>query len=137
MDGPPGKSTGATVAILYSNGRKEKGEWGERSVVQRLGHEVALVIDEAAPAMKFNGGIAVIDLQMEIVSVVLTGSAFGEVEKLRADSLPSVIFATKSSSLHSLPLSACNATDTPTPLRDWAVAEGLPYVPRPNRIKCQ
>ena len=49
-----------------------------------------MVVEEAAAAVEFNGRVAVVNLKMKEFGVVLAGHGFGEVEKLRANSLSSV-----------------------------------------------
>jgi hypothetical protein len=71
-------------------GGKKRAERGVGLRVEGFGHEVALVIEEAAAAVEFDGGISVGDFEMKIVRVMLAGNAFGEIEKLGANSLPAM-----------------------------------------------
>lgn len=54
---------------------------------ERFGHQIALVIEEAAAAVKFDSAIAVVDLEVEELGAVLARSGFGQVEELSADAL--------------------------------------------------
>jgi hypothetical protein len=59
-------------------------------LIEGLGHEVALVFSKAAAAVEFYGGVAVIDFEVEKFGFVLASGGFGEIKKLRANSLPAV-----------------------------------------------
>ena len=56
-------------------------------MVEGLGHQVTRMIDEAAAAVEFDGGVAVVDFEVEKFGFVLASGGFGEIKKLRADSL--------------------------------------------------
>ena len=55
--------------------------------VESFGHQVAVVIEETAAAVEFDGGVAMVDFEVEDFGLVFAGDGFGEIEKLRADSL--------------------------------------------------
>ncbi len=61
-----------------------------RLFVQGFGHEVAVVVEEAAATVEFDGGVAVVDLEVEEFGVVFARGGIGEIEKLGADSLSAV-----------------------------------------------
>jgi len=58
--------------------------------IQGLGYQVALVVEEATAAIEFDGRVAMSDLEVKEFSVVLAAGGFGEIKKLRADSLSAV-----------------------------------------------
>jgi hypothetical protein len=58
--------------------------------IEDFGHEVALVILEAASAVEFDGGVAVGNLEVKEFGVVLAAGGLCQVEKLRANSLPAM-----------------------------------------------
>ena len=41
-------------------------------LIQRLGHQVAVVIEKAAAAIEFDGGVAVVDLEVKEFGMVLS-----------------------------------------------------------------
>jgi len=61
-----------------------------RSFIEVFGHEVAVMVEEAAAAVEFDGGVAVGDLEVKEFGLVFAGSGFGEIEKLGANSLSAV-----------------------------------------------
>lgn len=58
--------------------------------VQGLGHEVAVVVGEAAAAVEVDGGIAVVDFEVKDLGAMISGGLFGKLEELRANSLLAV-----------------------------------------------
>jgi hypothetical protein len=58
-----------------------------RLFVEGFGHEVAVMIEEASTAVEFDGGVAVIDLEVKEIGIVLAGGGLGKVKEMRANSL--------------------------------------------------
>ena len=58
--------------------------------VEGFGQEEALVLEETTAAVEFDGWVAVVDLEVQEFCVVLARGTLGEIEKLRANSLPAV-----------------------------------------------
>ena len=58
--------------------------------LQPFGHEVALVIDEAAAAVEFDGAISVVNFEVKGFCIVFPRGGFREVQELGANSLPPV-----------------------------------------------
>ena len=56
-------------------------------MVEGLGHQVPVVVEEAPAAVELDGGIAVGDLEVKELGVVLARCGLGEIEKLRSNSL--------------------------------------------------
>ncbi len=59
-------------------------------MIEPLGHQVALMILETTAAVKFNGAVSMIDLQMERLRAMFTGGSFRKIKKLGANSLPAM-----------------------------------------------
>ena len=58
--------------------------------MKRFGHEIALVVDEAATAVQFQCAVAVVYFEMKELGAVFARSGFSEIEELSANSLPSM-----------------------------------------------
>lgn len=59
-------------------------------LIEGLGQEETLLLREAATTVEVDGGIAVADLEVQEFYVVFERGAFGEIQKLRTNSLPTV-----------------------------------------------
>jgi len=49
-----------------------------------------VVVGEAAAAVEFDGGVAVVDFEVEDFGAMFAGGGFGEIEELGANALPAV-----------------------------------------------
>jgi hypothetical protein len=58
--------------------------------MERLGHQIAVVVNETVAAVEFVGAIAVVYFQVKEFGPAVARGSFGQVEELRADSLPTM-----------------------------------------------
>ncbi len=58
--------------------------------IEPLGHQVAVMIQEAATAVEFDGTVSMVHLEMERLRAMFTGGSFRKVKKLGTNSLPAV-----------------------------------------------